>query len=169
LSITTQRGHTNCLVTNASQMQPTDKISVERFDPATGKCRLAFSGRLLPQSLYGEVIAAQYECSKSQYLVFLEYKDLYDNELNIYLLDHSGLSLDAITGGGVFSAGSFVPRGCSDHVCDFVFFDETSTTRITIAPSLKLFFLLPRPWRYRNFFSGHYLSLRNINAGNTHG
>jgi hypothetical protein len=149
-------------------MQHTDVFSVSSVDEVSGLCEVSLRGSVIGREFVGAQIADQYACSNSRYLVCLNFGSLWDDALNIYLLDSEGRALDAISGGGAMSAGAYEARGCTSNSLDFKFFDDEILTRVTVNPSKQFRLLLPKPWHYRNMLSAHFLRLQNFSVADHH-
>jgi len=146
-------------------MRPSETFTVVNVDEHTGKCTLAVHGKPVINALAGAVIDGQYECAQSRYLLCLSFGTVWDDALNVYLVDADGAVLDAITGGGLMSSGAFKARNCDDNALDFSFFSDETISRVTVSPTPALHFLLPAPWRYRRLLPMHHLSLTDVAPG----
>ncbi len=146
-------------------MRPTETFTVVNADEQSGKCTLAVHGKPIRSAFAGALIDGQYECAQSRHLLCLSFGTVWDDALNIYLVDADGAVLDAITGGGLLSSGAFKARHHEDNALDFSFFSDATMSRVTVSPTPTLHFLLPAPWRYRNLLPMHHLSLIDVAPG----
>jgi hypothetical protein len=102
-------------------MQVTDVFSISSSNESTGLCTLTLHGVVLAKQFRGAKVAAQFACSNTRYLVCLNFGDIWDDALSIYLLSPHGNELDSITGGGAMSAGTYLERSYGSEFLEFTF------------------------------------------------
>lgn len=141
-------------------MRLTDRFSVtDAADNDT--CTLVADGQPVLSRLEGREIEAQYAVSGERFLLCTSMGSGWDDVFTLYLINHDGRVIDAITGGGLMSAGVFHVLGHGDDTLDFTCFtDRAMRLSITRSPQLRV--LSPAPWRYSRMLSRHYLSLREL-------
>lgn len=111
----------------------------------------------------GLLLEAAYETADGNRLLWLSDDCPFEEGLHILLLDRSGQVLDAVESRTVYTAAFLKIRTAArDHI-DFTFLNE-ERYRLSVNPSARIRFALPRGWAYPGFRFLHRLTLSAVSG-----
>jgi len=145
-------------------MQLTNAITITEISEASefkqARSEVLLAGHATGIKIPGKILEAALQISESRYLLFLTDDVIYEESLNIVLIDLNSGILDQLLLGGQYSTGSLAELEIIDNTTKFKFIGDT-TWRVEVlsSPTVRLPFSDPRGVTRNSTFK-KYLSIR---------
>ena len=126
---------------------------------------LAQDGKVLGIEVEGSLLEVQLELEDGRVIIWLTDDSPYDEGLHIYLLNQGGTVLDALEAGADFTPGILKVAYTGANWVAFKIFSNNYTYRLEVIKAARFRILLPVGWRYKKWFSLHWLIVHQVPIG----